>query len=160
MIAAEIAAASPHSIAKLVLLSPLGLWRDDAPIPPWLSMNAAEMSEVFFYDKEVAKRFMLTPETVATQPDLVLAATWALACAGKFTWPIPDRGLRDRLHRISAPTLLVWGDKDKLVSPVYATDFQAGIANSRLSLVPEAGHALIHEKHREAAKAVSDFIGA
>jgi len=160
MIAAEIAAASPHSIAKLVLLSPLGLWRDDAPIPPWLSMNAAEMSEVFFYDQEVAKRFMLTPEMVASQPDLVLSATWALACAGKFTWPIPDRGLRDRLHRISAPTLLVWGDQDKLVSPVYAEDFQAGISNSRLSLVAEAGHAFIHEKHREAAKAVSDFIGA
>ncbi|HEY3659540.1 MAG TPA: alpha/beta hydrolase [Steroidobacteraceae bacterium] len=160
MIAAEIAAANPRSIAKLVLLSPLGLWRDDTPIPPWLSMNAEEMSEVFFYDKEIAKRFMLTPDVAATQPDLVLSATWALACAGKFTWPIPDRGLRDRLHRISMPTLLVWGDKDKLVPPIYATDFQAGIANSRLSLVPDAGHAFIHEKHREATKAVSDFIGA
>jgi pimeloyl-ACP methyl ester carboxylesterase len=160
MIAAEIAAANPQSIAKLVLLSPLGLWRDDTPIPPWLSMNAAEMSEVFFYDQEIAKRFMLTPELAATQPDLVLSATWALACAGKFTWPIPDRGLRDRLHRISAPTLLVWGDKDKLVPPVYATDFRAGIADSRLTLVPDAGHAFIHEKHREAARAVSDFIGA
>jgi pimeloyl-ACP methyl ester carboxylesterase len=160
MIAAEIAAANPRSIAKLVLLSPLGLWRDDAPIPPWLSMNATEMSEVFFYDQEIARRFMLTPEVAATQPDLVLSATWALACAGKFTWPIPDRGLRDRLHRIAAPTLLVWGDKDKLVPPVYATDFQAGIANSRLSLVPNAGHAVIHEKHRETAKVVADFIGA
>jgi len=160
MIAAEIAAANPRSIAKLVLLSPLGLWRDDTPIPPWLSMNGAELAEVFFHDPEIAKRFMLTPDAAATHPDQLLAATWALACAGKFTWPIPDRGLRDRLHRISAPTLLVWGDKDKLVPPVYAEDFKCGIANSRLSLIQDAGHALIHEKHLEAARAVAEFAGA
>ena len=160
MIAAEIAAANPRSVAKLVLLAPLGLWRDDTPIPPWLSMNGEEMSEVFFHDREVAKRFMLSPDAAVTHPDQLLAATWALACAGKFTWPIPDRGLRDRLHRISAPTLLVWGDNDKLVPPIYAEDFRTGIANSRLSLVAGAGHAVIHEKHSEAARAVSEFIGA
>jgi pimeloyl-ACP methyl ester carboxylesterase len=160
MIAAEIAAANPRSISKLVLLSPLGLWRDDTPIPLWLAMNAAELSEVFFFDQDVAKRFMLSPEAAAAQPDQLLAATWAFACAGKFTWPIPDRGLRDRLHRISVPTLLVWGEKDKLVPPVYAEDFQCGIANSKLALVADAGHAVIHEKHRETAKAVTDFIGA
>lgn len=159
MIAAEIAAANPRSVAKLVLVSPLGLWRDDAPIAPWLSMNGAELSELFFYDQDIAKRFMLSPEAAATQPDLVLAATWALACAGKFTWPIPDRGLRDRLHRIAAPTLLVWGDKDALVAPVYAEDFKAGLRDSRLILIPNAGHALIHERPAETARAIVDFLG-
>src|SRR5277367_225006 len=160
MIAAEVAAANPRSIGKLVLLSPLGLWRDDAPIPPWLSMNAAEQAKVFFHDQEIAKRFMLTPEVAATQPDIVLAATWALACAGKFTWPIPDRGLRDRLHRIAAPTLLVWGDKDALVAPIYAQDFKAGLTDARLTLVANAGHALIHERPAETAQAIVDFLNA
>jgi pimeloyl-ACP methyl ester carboxylesterase len=160
MIAAEVAAANPRSIGKLVLLSPLGLWRDDTPIPPWLSMNAAELSEVFFHDREIAKRFMLSPEATVTHPDQVIAATWALACAGKFTWPLPDRGLRDRLHRISAPTLLVWGDKDGLVSPIYAQDFKAGLADARLTLVANAGHALIHERPAETAQAIVDFLNA
>ena len=158
MIAAEIAATNPRSIAKLVLLAPLGLWRDDAPIPPWLSMNAAELSKVFFHDQEVAKRFMLSPDAAVSQPDQLIAATWALACAGKFTWPIPDRGLRDRLHRISAPTLLVWGDKDALVPPVYAQDFEAGLADVRLRVIANAGHAVIHERPAETAHAVVDFL--
>jgi pimeloyl-ACP methyl ester carboxylesterase len=158
MIAAEIAAANPRSIAKLVLLSPLGLWRDDTPIPPWLSMNATELSKVFFHDQTIAQRFMLSPDAASAHPEVLIAATWALACAGKFTWPIPDRGLRDRLHRISAPTLLVWGDKDELVSPIYAQDFQAGLTDARLTMVENAGHALIHERPAETARAVVDFL--
>jgi pimeloyl-ACP methyl ester carboxylesterase len=92
------------------------------------------------------------------QPEVLIAATWALACAGKFTWPIPDRGLRDRLHRISAPTLFVWGDKDQLVCPVYAQDFKAGLTDARLAIVENAGHALIHERPAETARAVVDFL--
>src|SRR5882757_3091030 len=158
MIAAEIAAANPRSIAKLVLLAPLGLWRDDTPIPPWLSMNAAELSKLFFHDQTIAQRFMLSPDAAAAQPEVLIAATWALACAGKFTWPIPDRGLRDRMHRISAPTLLVWGDEDALVPPVYAQDFKAGLTDARLAMVENAGHALIHERPAETARAVVDFL--
>ena len=158
MIAAEIAAANSKSIGKLALLAPLGLWRDDTPIPPWLSMSNQEQAEVFFHDPQVAARFMMTPELAAARPDLLLASTWSLACASKFTWPIPDRGLRDRLHRIAAPTLLVWGDKDALVSPVYAEDFQAGLADSRLVLISDAGHALIHERPTQTARAVLDFL--
>jgi len=160
MIAAEIAAANPQAVGKLVLLAPLGLWRDDTPIPPWLSMNNQEMAAVFFHDPEIAARFTLTPQLAAAQPALLLASTWSLACASKFTWPIPDRGLRDRLHRISSPTLLVWGDKDALVSPVYAQDFQAGLADSKLTLVADAGHALIHERPAETIRAIVDFLDA
>ena len=160
MIAAEIAAANSNAFGKLALLAPLGLWRDDAPIPPWLSMNNQEMAEVFFYDQDIAARFMLTPEMAANQPELLLASTWSLACVSKFTWPIPDRGLRDRLHRISSRTLLLWGDKDALVSPVYAQDFKAGLADAQLEFIGDAGHALIHERPTETARAIVDFLVA
>ena len=160
MIAAEIAAARSKSLGKLALLAPLGLWRDDTPIPPWLSLNGEEMAQVFFHDQEIARRFMMTPELAAARPDLVLSSTWSLACVSKFTWPIPDRGLRDRLHRISAPTLLLWGDKDTMVSPVYAQDFAAGLADSRLTLIADAGHAVIHERPLETARAIVDFLEA
>ena len=158
MIAAEIAAANSKAIGKLALLSPLGLWRDDTPIPPWLSMSNEEMAEVFFHDPEIAARFTMTPELAAAHPDLLLSSTWSLACASKFTWPIPDRGLRDRLHRIASPTLLLWGDKDALVPPIYAQDFAAGLTDSRLTLIADAGHAVIHERPLETARAIVDFM--
>ena len=48
---------------------------------------------------------------------------WALGATGKFVWPIPDKGLKKRLHRVKAPTLIVWGEDDALVSSAYAKEF-------------------------------------
>ena len=38
MVAAEVAATDPRRVSRLVLLSPLGLWLDDAPVKNWMSM--------------------------------------------------------------------------------------------------------------------------
>ena len=53
---------------------------------------------------------------------------WALGATGKFLWPIPDKGLKKRIHRVTAPTLLVWGKEDRLVPPVYADEFTRRLA--------------------------------
>jgi hypothetical protein len=42
----------------------------------------------------------------------------SFAAAGKFLWPIWDKGLKKRIHRITAPTLIVWGDHDGIVPRV------------------------------------------
>jgi pimeloyl-ACP methyl ester carboxylesterase len=57
-----------------------------------------------------------------------------------FIWPIPDKGLDRRIHRVSAPTLLVWGEQDRLVDPVYAEEFTSRLRDSRLVTIPDAGH--------------------
>ena len=51
----------------------------------------------------------------------MIRLTWALACTGKFIWPLPDKGLKKRIHRISAPTLIVWGRQDGLTPPLTPT---------------------------------------
>ncbi len=43
-----------------------------------------------------------------------------MGATGKFIWPIPDKGLKKRIHRITAPTLLLWGEHDRLVPRAYA----------------------------------------
>ena len=58
----------------------------------------------------------------------------------QFIWPLPDKGLRKRLYRVTAPTLLVWGAEDRLVHPAYGDDFVAAIADARLEIVDGAGH--------------------
>ena len=55
------------------------------------------------------------------------------ATASKFLWPIPDRGLKKRAYRIAAPTLLLWGESDRLIPPIYAKEFTSRIKNSTLS---------------------------
>jgi pimeloyl-ACP methyl ester carboxylesterase len=68
------------------------------------------------------------------------ALVWALGCTGKLCWPIPDRGLHKRLHRISTPTLIVWGADDALAPVVYAEEFHKRIAGSQVQIIPDCGH--------------------
>ena len=75
----------------------------------------------------------------------------------KFVWPIPDRGLRKRLHRISAPTLVLWGDADRANPVVYAEEWQRRVKGAALSLVP-GGHMVLHEAPDAAAAAVAEFL--
>ena len=74
--------------------------------------------------------------------------------AGKILFPIPERGLAQRLYRIKAKTMLVWGDSDKLISPVYAQEFKRLIKGAQLVSIPEAGHMVTHEKTRETVAAI------
>ena len=78
--------------------------------------------------------------------------------AGKLLFPIPDRGLSRRLHRIKAKTLILWGENDKLIRPVYGEAFKAAIGNSTLRILPEAGHLVTQEKPEEVVDAIFDSV--
>ena len=74
--------------------------------------------------------------------------------AGKILFPIPDRGLSARLYRIRARTILIWGDSDKLISPIYAEAFKKGIKGAELVAIPEAGHMVTIEKPEQVLAAL------
>jgi pimeloyl-ACP methyl ester carboxylesterase len=83
---------------------------------------------------------------------------WSMACTGKFVWPIPDKGLKKRIHRIAAPTLLVWGKQDRLVPPVYAESFASRIANAHVDLIDQAGHLPRLEQFAQVSEAILAFL--
>jgi pimeloyl-ACP methyl ester carboxylesterase len=89
-----------------------------------------------------------------------IGLTWSLGCTGKFVWPIPDKGLKKRLHRIQAPTLIVWGQEDGIVSPVYAQEFASRISGARTEVVGEAAHVPHLEQLGEVSTLVEDFLKA
>jgi pimeloyl-ACP methyl ester carboxylesterase len=66
--------------------------------------------------------------------------------------------LEPLLPLISQETLLVWGDKDKLVPLKYADVFKKKIKNSRLEVVKGAGHALNLERPSVLADKISSFL--
>ena len=159
MIAAEMAALSPGYVDRLALIAPAGLWRDDAPVADFLAMNSAELQECLWAgasgggataeDIAAAERAMelLSPERVQD-----------LTAAGKFLWPIPDRGLKRRAYRIKAPTLVLWGQEDRLVPPVYADDFARLIPGSRVEVFPNAGHLIMLEQSDTLAGTIAEFL--
>jgi pimeloyl-ACP methyl ester carboxylesterase len=90
--------------------------------------------------------------------EAVIRVTWAQNCANKFIWPIPDKGLKKRIHRITAPTLIVWGAKDGLIPPVYAEDFKRGINQSPLEIVDNASHMAPLERPDTVAGIITKFL--
>ncbi|HYB44781.1 MAG TPA: alpha/beta hydrolase, partial [Candidatus Methylomirabilis sp.] len=58
------------------------------------------------------------------------------------------------IHRIEAPTLLVWGEDDRLVPRAYAEEFARRLPKTRLEVVKGAGHA----PHLEQPEATADLV--
>jgi pimeloyl-ACP methyl ester carboxylesterase len=159
MMACEVAAHRRAAVSALVLLDPIGLWRDDAPVAQYMTMTPDELAAVLFADPQgpVAQAAMAPP----ADGDLAVAladTVWALGATGKFVWPIPDKGLHRRLHRITAPALVVWGEHDRLVSPVYAEEFRSRLADARVEIVPGAGHVPQLERLDVVGPMVLDFL--
>jgi pimeloyl-ACP methyl ester carboxylesterase len=128
MVAAELAATSPHRVERLVLIAPVGLWRDDHPVPD------------------------------PTDPEQLLRASLTAASILQFIWPLPDKGLKKRLYRVAAPTLLVWGAEDRLVHPAYAEDFRALIDGAEVRILDGVGHVPQLEAPEATSAVIAGFL--
>ena len=117
-----------------------------------------ERRRTLFHDPkgEAAQRFFELPQEGRAEAQVELV--WSQACTGKFVWPIPDKGLKKRIHRIACPTLIVWGMGDGVMASAYAEEFTRRIAGSRAVMIDAAGHLPHLEKPAEVARAVNDFL--
>ncbi|HTF55416.1 MAG TPA: alpha/beta hydrolase [Pseudonocardia sp.] len=138
MAAAELAANSRPRVSKLVLIAPIGFWRDDAPIADLAGISPEQLIQLLVHDPSGPLAAALAPPR--HDPQAMFEAAVRMASILHFIWPLPDKGLKRRLHRVAAPTLLLWGTGDKLVSPVYAEEFDSRLSDSRLELIENAGH--------------------
>ena len=160
MFAAEIAALGGSYVRKLILQAPAGLWLDDVIPPEIFIMSPDELARATFYDPAAAQA--LLPQIDADDKEAVAKANFerqkAAAALGKFIWPIWDKGLKKRIHRIKAPTLLVWGESDGLVPPAYGDEFKRRIPGSQLIFMPKTGHVPMVEQREAFARIVTDFF--
>jgi pimeloyl-ACP methyl ester carboxylesterase len=62
------------------------------------------------------------------------------------------------LHRIKMPTLIVWGDEDKLVPVQHTETWQKLVPHADIKVYKGAGH-LVHLEKPEAADAIARFLG-
>jgi len=161
MFAAEIAALDRQYVRKLVLHSPAGLWMDDHQPLDFFAAPQDVVMQALYADPEKAMAAMpkVDPEDKEAVARATLDRAMGMAATGKFIWPIWDKGLKKRIHRITAPTLLIWGDKDGLNPPVYGPHWQKLISGSKLVSIPGTAHVPMSEKPEEFVKAVTDFLG-
>lgn len=162
MLACELAAQRREQISKLAVISPVGLWLEDAPYTcaTFTAIPPEELPGILFHrlEAEEVKRYLAVPEDPVGAAEADIALIWTLACTCKVIWPIPDKGLDKRIHRVTAPSLVVWGDRDRLISSVYAKEFARQLPEGEVFILPDTGHCPTIEDPERAIPRLQDFL--
>ncbi|MCC7364124.1 MAG: alpha/beta fold hydrolase [Dehalococcoidia bacterium] len=159
MFAAELAAVQPERFSKLVLIAPFGLFNSDYPVVDFFVSSPDELKAAMWADpsSEAARAVTQVPQTEGDVA-VLLERVKSLRVAAKYLWPIPNRGLTKRIHRVTTPTLLLWGDADGIIPQAYGRDFVKLLPNARLEVIANAGHLPQSEQPEEALRLVSTFL--
>ena len=159
MIAAEMAALRPDSVGRLVLAAPAGIWLDDDPGVDYFATPMEELRGILFVEpgSDAARSVLPEPADDLERGTQILERVRSLATVGKFLWPIPDKGLKKRMPRITAPTLVVVGEEDKVVPVSYGEEFASRISVASVQTLASAGHMMMIERPEEFAGVVADF---
>jgi pimeloyl-ACP methyl ester carboxylesterase len=154
MIAAEVAAHVPKRVERLVLISPFGLWRDDHPVADLFARPYATIDRILWRSGE-SSAAMADPANFPNDPvEKAVALNQAMTSVAKFIWPIPDKGLRRRLPRVAAQTLVVFGRDDAFVPAIYADEFAAVIPGARKAVIADAAHMVPYEQTVEVMRLI------
>jgi pimeloyl-ACP methyl ester carboxylesterase len=161
MVACELAAAYPRRVERLALIAPIGFWRDAEPVVNWMTLEPEALRARLFREPagEAAARLFGPSEPADAATAARVRLMWAMGATGKFIWPLPDKGLKKRIHRVTAPTLLLWGSDDRLVPPAYAGEFTRRLAGARTETVKDCGHAPHLEQPETVARLIRAFAG-
>jgi pimeloyl-ACP methyl ester carboxylesterase len=102
---------------------------------------------------------MADPANFSNDPvEQAVTLAQAMTSVAKFIWPIPDKGLRRRLPRVTAKTLVVFGADDAFVPAIYADEFAAAIPGARKAVIPDAAHMVPYEKPFEVMRLIEQQL--
>jgi len=160
MLACELQASFPGKFGALVALDPLGLWRESLPTTYWTKTRPTQLGTLLFADpsKVPAHRWLTQDGYHESMPDALATMTRPMSIVERFVPRDPERGLARRLHRIIAPTLVVWGEDDALVSPEYAGEFARRVRHAQVEILPRCGHVPQVERPEETLALVQDVL--
>ncbi|HLH75671.1 MAG TPA: alpha/beta hydrolase [Candidatus Binataceae bacterium] len=157
-IAAEIAIKDTSHISHLVLADALGIKvgdRETRDIVDIFALTDAELTELLYFDPAAARRDVGT----MAEAELVAMARSREASA-RYGWSpyMHDPKLKRRLHRIDVPTLVCWGEADRMVTADYGRAYAASIPDSRFALIERAGHFPHLEQPQSFASTILNFV--
>jgi pimeloyl-ACP methyl ester carboxylesterase len=153
-IACELALRSSPRISSIVLLDAIGIDPNDETGE--IADPTKLGPEIVNYSFHDPKRFAIAP----TSPEAaaIRAAnqiTLRIYAGGQFLY---DPGLRARLRQLSLPTLVIWGNSDRIATPAYGRQFASLIPSAKFELLPEAGHFPHIEQLDKVMELLEEFI--
>ncbi|MFC0303145.1 alpha/beta fold hydrolase [Rhizorhabdus histidinilytica] len=151
-VAAEIATKAPERVATLILASPFGLRTADR--------REQHVADIFMLSRqELNIRLNRQEPALSSLPEDRLRRTMRNDEAlSRYGWTpyMHNPKLADRLHRVTCPTLIAWGEEDAIIGPAYRQAYAAALPKADVAVIEAAGHRL----HADRPEALSAHIAA
>lgn len=139
-LAAEIAVRTTARIAKLIMVDAVGVkvgGREERDIVDVFATSQPELNRLMWHDPALAPD---TSKFTDEQLRIVAGNRVALSLYGWDPY-LHNPKLRHRLHRITVPTLFIWGASDRLVTPAYGRAYCNMVPGARMAVIERGGHA-------------------
>jgi len=159
-IAAEMAVKCNDRLAGLVLVAPLGIKvgnRETRDIPDIFALHPDEVRRLQYADPSRAA----VDYTTLSDEEVAIIARNRQATA-LYAWEpyFHNPKLPQRLHRITVPTLFLWGAADRFVAAdYYGAAYRAAIPGARLETIAGAGHFPHLERPEPLVERIRTFLG-
>jgi pimeloyl-ACP methyl ester carboxylesterase len=155
-LAAEILIRDRARFRSLVQIAPAGIRIKGVQGGDNFIWGPEEAVRNLYHDQSFADRILALQPTEA-QVDLMLKNRFTVAKLGwQPRWFNPD--LEKWLHRIKLPSLIVWGDDDKIMPPANAALWQERLPDARLVILNACGHLPHVEQAPAVARHVHEFL--
>ena len=153
--AAEIAITQQARLNKLILVAPAGLVVSEVPGTDLFTVPPRDLPNYLVADPATLAPFL--PE--GHDLEFLTLRYRETTATARLTWerPAGDPRLSRWLHRIRTPTLLVWGEQDRVRPIGQAKHWLKHLSNARLLIVEQAGHLPLDEKPAYAGR-VLEFL--
>lgn len=155
-IAAELAVRSTHDLASLTLIGSVGIHVKGLQKGDLFMWSYEQLTRNLFSDPKFAEVILAMTVTEEEQDQRLKNAL----TVARLGWQprLYNPHLAKWLHRIDVPTLICWGDSDKLVPPGYGPAFRDLIPGSRLEVFERCGHLPHAECADEFVRRLAKFI--
>ncbi|MGN6525582.1 MAG: alpha/beta fold hydrolase [Burkholderiaceae bacterium] len=152
-VAAELALRAGARLRGLVLVDAVGLQAPREPVADVFSLTPREIAALSYADPAP---FFVDPATLSDERRAQMAANFrALAAYGGRE--MGDAALAARLGGIATPTLVAWGEHDRIASPAYGRAFAAAIPGARFETIAGCGHLPQIERPEALRRLLADF---
>ena len=157
-IASEFAARNSHRLHKLVLVAPAGLEVPKHPNTDIFRLKPEEFPVYLAHNVPFFLQFLPDPNDHKAFTNFLVQNYRETTSWAKIAWERAfDPDLPKWLHRIAVPTMLLYGDKDRIVPHQQAAAWAKLIPKAKVKKIKNAGHLVLDEKP-ESLKVIRDFL--
>jgi abhydrolase domain-containing protein 6 len=165
-IAAYYAGEHPAKVKSLFLMAPAGVL-SRVPSPAWRDYR--EEGKIVLLYKNAEQFDALLDAVFYRKPFLPRSFKRYFADKGAADYRLRGKILRDleaggvdiledRLHKVQAPSLVIWGENDQILHVSGAEKFRRGLRDHRVIILKECGHVVFFDRPEATRQEYHDFL--